>query len=393
MFYGQAHELPMKGAELAIILVNGSLAPSIFNLRGPLIRELVSRGHTVYASAPDITAGDAERIASLGAIPTPVPLQRTRQGIAADIRYFLTLRSLMRELSPDRVLNYTVKPNIWGSFAARLVGIPTVSMVTGLGYVFTESTTWKQRLTKVVARVLYGLAIKSNRMVLFQNPDDVQDFAAAIRSLDLRKVKLTNGSGVDLVTFSPVPLPERAVFLMIARFISAKGIREYGAACARLKAAYPDAECLLVGMADSGPDGVPEAEVMALCTGVIEYLGPLFDVRESIARASVLVLPSYREGTPRSTLEAMAMARPVITTDVPGCRETVIDGVNGRLVPVRDVDALAAAMIELARSPQLRQTMGAKSREIAQLRFDVDKVNDAIIAALDLSDQPPPQAA
>lgn len=383
----------MKGTELAIILVNGSLAPSIFNLRGPLIRELVSRGHTVYASAPDIASGDAERIASLGAIPTPVPLERTSLGIVADIRYFLTLRRLMRELSPDRVLNYTVKPNIWGSLAARLAGIHAVSMVTGLGYVFAESRTWKQRLTKLVARVLYGLAINSNRAVLFQNPDDVRDYAAAISSLDLRKVKMTNGSGVDLVTFSPAPLPEQAVFLMIARFLGAKGIREYGAACATLKAACPEAECLLVGMADSGPDGVPEAEVMAMCSGVIEYLGPLFDVRESIARASVLVLPSYREGTPRSTLEAMAMARPVITTDVPGCRETVVDGVNGRLVPVRDVDALAAAMIELARAPQLRAAMGAKSREIAETRFDVDKVNDAIIDALDLAHEPPPQAA
>lgn len=378
---------------MAVILVNASLAPSIYNLRGPLMRELVKRGHTVYATAPDLAGRDIDRIRALGVIPTPAPLNRTGLGIVSDIRYFLALTRLMRELSPDRVLNYTVKPNIWGSFAARLAGVPAVSMVTGLGYVFAESGTAKQRLAKWLARRLYGLAIRSNRAVLFQNPDDVRDYAAAISALDLRKVQMINGSGVDLVAFAPVPLPDHASFLMIARFLGAKGIREYGAACAKLKAVCPEAECLLVGMADSGPDGVPEAEVMAMCEGFIEYLGPLHEVRDSIARASVLVLPSYREGTPRSTLEAMAMARPVITTDVPGCRETVIDGVNGRLVPVRNVDALVAAMVELARAPQLRAEMGAKSLDIAQTRFDVDKVNDAIIDALDLTHEPPPQAA
>lgn len=378
---------------MAVIMVNASLAPSIYNLRGPLMRELVKRGHTVYATAPDLAPRDIERIASLGAIPISVPLDRTGLGVMSDIQYFRALRCLMRVLSPDRVLNYTVKPNIWGSFAARLAGIPAVSMVTGLGYVFAKSGTAKQRAAKWLARGLYGIAMRSNRTVLFQNQDDVRDYADAISSLDLSRVQMINGSGVDLVAFAPVPLPEHASFLMIARFLGAKGIREYGAACALLKAACPHAECLLVGMADSGPDGVPEAEVMAMCEEVIDYLGPLHEVRNSIARASVLVLPSYREGTPRSTLEAMAMARPIITTDVPGCRETVVDGVNGRLVPVRDISSLAAAMIELARAPELRAAMGAKSLELAQTRFDVDKVNDVIIDALDLAPEPAPLSA
>lgn len=357
------------------------------------MRELVKRGHTVYATAPDLTNHDLERIRALGVVPTRVPLNRTGLGIVSDLRYLFALTRLMRSISPDRILNYTVKPNIWGSFAARLTGIPVVSMVTGLGYVFADSGTAKQRFAKWLARKLYGFAIRNNRAVLFQNPDDVRDYAKAVSALDLSKVRLINGSGVDLVAFAPVPLPEHATFLMIARFLGAKGIREYGAACAKLKQVCPEAECLLVGMADSGPDGVPEEEVMAMCGSIIEYLGPLHEVHDAIARASVLVLPSYREGTPRSTLEAMAMARPVITTDVPGCRETVIEGVNGRLVPVRDADSLAAAMIELARSPALRSAMGAKSLEIAQTRFDVDKVNEAIIDALDIDPEPPQSAA
>ena len=369
-------------------MVNASLAMSIYILRGPLVRELVKRGHTVYATAPDLAPVDIKRIEALGAIPTEVPLSRTGLSAVSDIRYFLALRRLMKSLSADRVLNYTIKPNIWGSIAARIVGIPAVSMVTGLGYVFVESGTVKQQLAKWLARALYGFAVRSNRAVLFQNPDDVSDYARAIPSFDRTKVQMINGSGVDLVAFSPAPLPAHASFLMIARFLGAKGIREYGAACAKLKDACPDAECLLVGMPDSGPDSVPEAEVMAMCEGVIEYLGALHDVREAIARTSVIVLPSYREGTPRSTLEAMAMARPVITTDVPGCRETVTDSVNGRLVKVRDIDSLAAAMIELALSRELRAAMGARSLELARTRFDVDRVNDTIIDALDITPEP-----
>lgn len=348
------------------------------------MREMVRRGFTVYATAPDLQPRDIERIEQLGVVPVSVPLNRTGLSVLSDLRYFLFLRRLMRDLAPDRVLNYTVKPNIWGSFAARMANIPVVSMVTGLGYVFAESGSLVQRTAKFLARLLYGQAIKTNTAILFQNPDDVRDYAAAVSTLDLSKVRMINGSGVDLVAFAPTPLPQDAIFLMISRFLGAKGLREYGAACAKLRTICPDARCLLVGMADSGPDGVPEAEVMAMCDGTIEYLGPLHEVRDAIAQASVLVLPSYREGTPRSTLEAMAMGRPVITTDVPGCRETVVDGINGLLIPVRDVDALVAAMAKLATAPDMRAAMGAKSLEIARERFDVDKVNDAIIEAFNL---------
>lgn len=369
---------------MAKILVNASLAQSLYNFRGPLIREMCAQGHAVHATAPAISDEDADCIRALGATPHEVPLERNGLGPFSDLNYLLALWRLIGELAPDRLLNYTIKPNIWGSIAGRMRGVATTSMVTGLGYMFAASTTWKQRGPKAIARRLYGIALQSNQSILFQNPDDVRDFAEAVPSLDLDKVHMINGSGVDLGHYAPAPLPDQPVFLMIARLLGAKGIREYAAACAILKQHCPDAQCLLVGMTDDGPDGVSEAEVRKLCAGSIDFLGSMADVRPAIARANVYVLPSYREGTPRSTLEAMAMGRAVVTTDVPGCRETVAHGENGLLVPVRDVAALGAAMIELAQSADLRQVMGSKSLALAQTRFAVDKVNNKIIDALNL---------
>ncbi len=368
------------------VLINASLAPSLYNFRGPLIREMVRRGFDVHVSAPEIGNEDGDRIAALGATFHELPLQRTGLGVGGDLRYFFALRRLIGTITPDRVLNYTIKPNIWGSLAARLGNVPTVSMVTGLGYAFAQTGSGVQQLAKWLARQLYGVALRGNRAVLFQNPDDVRDFAAVVSLHNPDKVRMINGSGVDLVHYAPAPLPPRASFLMIARLLGAKGIREYAAACAEVRAACPDAECLLVGVADNGPDGVSEEEVRQLCAGAIEYLGLLQDVRPAIARASVYVLPSYREGTPRSSLEAMAMARAVITTDAPGCRETVIDGDNGLLVPVGDASALAKAMLALAASPDRRAAMGARSLDRARSRFAVDKVNDAIIDALGIDE-------
>lgn len=369
------------------ILINASLAPSLYNFRGPMIREMVARGFEVHASAPDISASDRDRIRALGATPHALPLQRSGLGVGGDLRYFQALRRLIDQVRPNRVLNYTIKPNIWGSLAARSRGVPAVSMITGLGFVFAPAQGLKQRLVKTLARRLYGFALRRNPAILFQNPDDVADFTAAGLLRDRRRVRMIAGSGIDLVHYSPAPLPDQAVFLMIARYLRAKGIAEYGMACALVRQACPEARCLLVGMPDDGPDGVSEAEVRRLCGGAIEILGQYDDVRRAIAMASVYVLPSYREGTPRSSLEAMAMGRPLITTDVPGCRETVRAGRNGILVPVRNAEALAQAMISLARDPARRAAMGAQSIEIARDHFAVDKVNDIIIETLRSANQ------
>jgi glycosyltransferase involved in cell wall biosynthesis len=364
---------------VAKILINASLAASLHNFRGPLIRELVATGFEVHVSAPAFRPLDRELIHSLGAHIHEVSLARSGFRISEDLRYLLLLYRLIRSIRPDRVLNYTIKPNIWGSIAARMAGVPAASMITGLGFAFAPSVGLTGWLIQFIARSLYRIALTKNFVIFFQNPDDLADFKRFRMLSNSSRVRIINGSGVDLDRYCAAPLPEQPVFLMIARLLGAKGIREYAAACRVVKSNYPAAKFILVGPSDNGPDGISAENAVEMCTGVVEYLGAIEDVRPVIAKASVYVLPSYREGTPRSSLEAMAMGRPVVTTDAPGCNQTVIDGENGFLVPIGDIDGLALAMSALARQPELRRHMGEKSLIMAQNRFDVKIVNKAII--------------
>jgi glycosyltransferase involved in cell wall biosynthesis len=223
--------------------------------------------------------------------------------------------------------------------------------------------------------------LRSAKVVFFQNPDDQQVFRArGILSPNSSSV-VVNGSGVDLDKFVFIsPLKVKPVFLLIARLIGDKGIREFVQAAQLIQRSYPDCRFLLVGGLDSNPDAISQIELDDwIHNGMVEYLGRLDDVRPAIARASVYVLPSYREGTPRSVLEAMAMGRAIITTDAPGCRETVIDGENGFLVPVKSVDALVDAMTRFIEDPDLAVRMGKRSREIAEEKYDVHKVNAVML--------------
>jgi glycosyltransferase involved in cell wall biosynthesis len=366
------------------VLLNGSFAESIINFRGPLIAEMVARGHHVHVTSPDIPDQIASKVRSLGAHPHPVPLQRAGFGLWSDLKYFRALSRLMSEVKPDLVVGYTIKPNIWGSIAAHLRGIPSASMVTGLGYAFIAQHGFKRKLVQNLARRLYQVATSANSRVVFQNPDDLADFIAAGCLSDPKKARLVNGSGVDLARFRVSPLPEGPAFLLVARLLKTKGIQEYVDAAKQVKRSHPGTRFVLAGPMDSSPDGVAQAKLDEWIEAGIEYIGPLSDVRSAITDASVYVLPSYREGTPRSVLEAMAMGRPIITTDAPGCRETTVDGSNGFLVSVRSSEALAEAMTKLAISGELRTEMGLESRRIAQEKYDVNHVNDTLLALLNL---------
>jgi glycosyltransferase involved in cell wall biosynthesis len=314
-----------------------------------------------------------------------VPLRRNGTSVGADFKYLLHLRRLMQALSPDLVVSYTVKPNIWGSLAARSLSIRSISMVTGAGYVFGTGSGLRRKAISWLSRSLYRLATSANDLVIFQNQDDVQSFETSGALADVRKARLVSGSGVPMDHFVPAPLPGGPAFLMIARLLVSKGVAEYAEACRILRRKGYSWPVRIAGFYDEGPDGVSRKDVEAWQAEGLEYLGPLDDVREAIASASVYVLPSYAEGTPRSVLEAMAMGRPIVTTDAPGCRETVTPGVNGILVPVRDARALAEAMEELGQSEAERARMGRESARIARERFDVEKVNEAMVQILGLS--------
>lgn len=369
---------------MARILLNGSHAHYLYNFRSHLVEDMIARGHVVHVSSPGLTGVFADHFRALGAVPHDVPLKRTKVSILGDIAYCRYVRRLIGGEGIDFVLNYTIKPNIWGSIAARLSGVRSASMVTGLGFAFISRKGLVRRLTQMVAQRLYRIAASANSHVIFQNPDDRDDFIRARCLSEPDKVIMTNGSGVDLGQYAPQPLPDAPIFLTVARLLYSKGLSELIEATQIVRGAAPEARFILAGMLDTGPDAVSREQLDAWTASGIEYLGHLDDVRPAIASASVFVLPSWREGTPRTVLEAMAMGRPIVTTDAPGCRETTIDGENGYLVPVQNAESLASAMIKLAHDPAMRQRMGTASRQMAEEKFDVASVNARLLDELGL---------
>lgn len=365
------------------ILLLGSFADSVIKFRGPLISDLRAGGHEVVVGVP--SPGDLLRgeLRELGAEMIETPLSRRGLSPAGDFAYYRKLLGIIKTEKPGFVLTYTIKPNIWGGLAAGRCGVPSAAMVTGLGSVFTgESTGLAGTMLRKAIAFLYRRSTAYNRVVIFQNPDDIADFIAAGCLNDASKARLVNGSGVDTAHYAVAPLPEKPVFLLIARLLVSKGVREYAEAATAVLKQVPDARCLLAGFHEEGKDGIGQHELERWISNGMEYLGPLEDVRPAIAAASVYVLPSYREGTPRSVLEAMSMGRPVITTDAPGCRETVIEGGNGFLVPVMETASLKQRMMMLADDEKLRAAMGKRSRQIVKKRYEVSKVNAALLQHL-----------
>ena len=368
------------------VAIFASYAPSLINFRGPMIRALLDAGHRVTLMAPDFEEQVHAALSSWGAHCIEVPLQRTGLNPLRDLQSCAALVRILRREQPDHLITYTAKPNIWGGIAARIAGVRSAAMVTGLGFAFTDVRGWKKRLLRGISVRLFQLSTNGNDVVVFQNPDDSFDFVAAKALRDPSKIRLINGSGVDLEHYARVPLPDEPIFLMIARLLGNKGVREYAKAAQRVQAIHPEVRFILVGGIDEGSDAVTDAEVEAWIAGGIEYKGALSDIRPVMAECSVYVLPSYREGTPRSVLEAMAMGRPILTSDAPGCRETTIDGENGFLVPVRDVDALCKKMLWMIEHPKERIRMGQASYDLVCQKYDVVRVNEMLFAHVGLPD-------
>lgn len=368
-------------------LLIGALPLSLVNFRGPLLRALRDAGCEVHAAAAAIEDDPAVAAAlrDLGVEAHSVPISRTGLNPAADIKALIALVKLMRRVRPTIVLGYTIKPVLWGTLAAWLAGVPRrYAMITGLGYAFTGESTGKRGAVQKVARVLYRTALSGVHGVFFQNPDDL----ALFRNLGLlapsTPVTIVNGSGVDLAHYMAKPMPDGPVrFLMIARLLGDKGVREYVSAAAMVRQMHPEASFHLVGGLDPNPDAIDEAEVARwTAEGHVIWHGAQTDVRPFLADAHVFVLPSYREGTPRTVLEAMATGRAIITTDAPGCRETVTDGDNGFLVQPRSADALAAAMLRFLAEPKLIDDMAARSLDLVRNKYAAEKVTGAMLDAM-----------
>lgn len=376
----------MDKSNIDLVLI-GALPSSLYNFRGNLIESASEKGYKITAMASGANQSEINHIRSMVNVYIDYRVSRNGLSPILDLRTLASFIYHFRHLTPNTVLAYTIKPIIWGGFAAKFTNIPSFyAMVTGLGYAFQKGGLAKNLLNSLV-KFLYRAALKESKGVIFQNRDNMQVFIdEGIVSKD--KCFLVNGSGVDLSHYNLMPLPLNPHFLLIARLLGDKGIREYVQAAKIVKQKYPEAVFEVVGPEDPSPDGIKLDEIKRWHeSGVIKYSGATSDVRPFIENCSTYVLPSYHEGMPRTVLEAMAMGRPILTTDVPGCRETVVNGNNGWLVEKANVDQLAERMIWFIENQQQWAEMGRKSNQMAKDKFDVHKVNAEILKIMGLSDE------
>lgn len=371
---------------MAKVVVVGSLPESLINFRGEMLKEMVSLGHEVYALSPE---ADPELIASLNNIGVKhkaISLCRTSVNPFRDIITVIQLIVILKRLAPQYFLAYTIKPVIYGGIAARIARVQSVyAMITGLGYAFT-GTGVRSKFIGLLVRGLYRHALCRANRIFFQNPESIDTFISNNIIKDREQAVLIDGSGVDLERFSPAEFPTELSFLMISRLLRDKGVVEYVDAAREIKKKYPKIKFHLVGWIDDSPASISKDELDSwIGEGVIEYWGKQEDVRPAIASSSVFCLPSYYpEGIPRTLLEALSMGRPVITTDMPGCRATVKSESNGFLVRPRSPSDLRDAMMRFVLNPDLAVAMGNESRYLAESKFDVRKINRVIIKTMGL---------
>lgn len=369
----------------------GTVASSFYGFRADLIKALVELNHEVYAFTSEYKKDELSKIRALGATPIPYKLSRSGLNPLNDIKAIVSLTKKIKSLKPDVVFSYFSKPVVFGTLAGKIAKTPkTVGMLEGLGFTFTEQpdgTAYKTKIIKSIQIGLYKLVLPKLDNLIFLNPDDPKDLLQK-HDIKVNNVEVLGGIGLNLDTYlyQPIPNTQGSInFIFIARLIKEKGIHDFVSAAKLVKTMYPDTKFTVLGSIDSANlGGLTQLELDHLIASkVIEYPGYVTNVPEWIAQSHVFVLPSYyREGVPRSTQEAMAIGRPIITTNVPGCRETVIDGHNGFLIEKWNPKALAEKMTYFIENPNQIEKMGLESYKIAQQKYDANKVNKRLLEIL-----------
>ncbi len=362
------------------IVVIGTDPGMLLNFREDLLKSLVCAGLLVKTLSSSPSKNQKIKLKSIGVSAGSIPISRNSLNIVHDIKTFIKIFFAYKKIRPDIVLSYTIKPVIWGGIVSRCTKIDFYALITGLGFTFQGDSLKRRVLTSLVI-FLYKISLKKSKAVIFQNKDN-RDIFVNKGIVPFSKTCIVNGSGVDTVKFNVVKFPKNDIrFLCISRLLGEKGLREYAEAARIVKDKFPNVEFDLVGPEDSSPDAISLSEVdnWADC---INYRGPSSDIRKYIKECHVYVLPSYHEGLPRSTLEAMSMGRPILTTNAVGCKETVEEGVNGFMVPVGSTIKLAEKMIWYIENKDKIQGMGEESRRVVKDKFDVHKVNKEMLRIL-----------
>ena len=355
------------------IIIVAPISESLINFRGDLIKDMKNKGCNVITVSPALSEEHSNIFKQRKIVNIPVNFQRNKLNPLYDFVTLIKLFKIFREQSPDVILSYAIKPVIWSGLAAKFCKTDFYALITGTGFVFYGASNKRKLLRKLVI-YLYRHALKKSKAVIFQNKDDLNLFVDK-NIVPRSKTHLVNGSGVDIEKFNVATFPKDSInFLCVGRLKGDKGLREYAAAAKIVKKKFPTVVFNLVGPEETSPDAISLDEVNSW-SDYINYKGKTTDVRPLIKDAHVFILPSYHEGLPRSTLEAMSMGRAVITTNAFGCRETVKNGINGFIVPVASVDKLVEKMIWFIEHSEQIEPMGIESRRMVVEKFDVHKVN------------------
>jgi glycosyltransferase involved in cell wall biosynthesis len=366
------------------VAVLSSHTSSLFWFRMDMMKDFIKHGHSVIALGPEPESNWKSKFEENGIHYKQLFVERNGINPFSDLRTYQELKQFMKEEKPDKVFAYQAKTVVYGSLAAKANGITEVyPLIAGLGSIF-RGVGLKNKIIKTIMKTEYRLACNASKKMFFQNNDDKNEFInnGLIKE---DKIVIINGSGVNLEKFKPEPLPDTPAFLFIGRLIKDKGVMEYLEACKRIKAEYPEVRCLLVGPYDSNPSALQSEELHPFIEqGIIEYFGEQSDVRPYLKQCSTYVLPSYHEGTPKTVLEAMAIGRSIITSDAPGCRETVTDGYNGFLVSIKDVNGLVDKMRTLIEDQETNRIMAERSLKLAKEKYDVNIVNKSIMKTMQL---------
>lgn len=354
---------------------------TFLNFRGQLLRDIKAKGYEVVAIVPEDECNDI--FDDMGVKKVVLNFDKSSLSIFGTLKYYNGLKKILREEKPDKVFSYTIKPVIFGSLAAHAAGVKEIySLVCGLGIVYAVDS-FKNKILRFICGTAYTQAFKYNTKVIFQNQDDIDEFVDR-KYITQDKCELVNGSGVDLNIFKKNKLPNNNSFIMVSRIIKEKGVREYFEAASIIKNKYPDATFTYIGAYDRSYEKDFELLKPYIDKKIVEYIPETDDVAGYVSRNAIFVLPSYyREGIPKTLLEATAMARPIITTFTPGCKETIKDGINGYFVKIRSTDDLVNKMEKMINNKNLQQ-MGDESYKICLNKFDIKIINNNMMEIMSI---------
>jgi glycosyltransferase involved in cell wall biosynthesis len=357
---------------------------SAYNFRGDLIKDIQTKGYDVVVTGPNQEGVD--KIEALGANFIEIPVNKNGTNPFADISYCLKLRKIMKAEKADAILGYTIKPVIYGSIAGWLAGVKNrTAMVTGAGYLFASNSI-KARAIRLVSFILYRIGLGVAQKVIFQNIDDLNEFVAR-RLVKREKCHVVNGSGVNMTKYTPEDYPDKPAFFFLGRLVHSKGGLDFAKAAKVVKSQHPEVRFMILGKLEKNlPDAILPEEMMPYVNeGVVELFSETDDIPKYYAMTSVFVLPTaYREGTPRVILEAMASARAIITTNTPGCKETVVEGENGFFTDIHNYKDLAEKMLFFINNPETVAVFGKASHDICKKKYEVSLVNKRMLEIMKL---------